>query len=104
MVTVSPVAFATRSTTFVEEPVHPASTVWGSMTSEKVRVMVSPSSGRPATPAFVVCTLVAVGLVLSTVTVNPLVVPLLPARSLALMVYAFEPATRGLLAVTEALR
>ena len=75
-----------RTTTLVEAPVQPERTLSGSIGSEKVSVIESPISGRPATPALAVCTSVPDGCVLSTVTLKPEVVPLLPATSVAVMV------------------
>ena len=99
-----PAACVMRTTTGVDGPVQPARTVWGSICSEKVSVMVSPRPGWPATPAFVVCTLVPEGRVLSTVTLKPPRVTELVATSVAVIVYAFAPSVRAALAVTEALR
>ena len=103
----SPPPFCTsRRVTGVAAPVHPARMLFGSIASLKVKVIVSPVSARPVVPpdTFVVWMFVPVGTVLSTVTENPLVVPLLPPTSVAVIVNAFEVALRGLDAVCDAVR
>ncbi|HEV8089332.1 MAG TPA: hypothetical protein VGQ50_11770 [Actinomycetota bacterium] len=67
-------------------------------------MILSPVSARPAVPAFVVWMSVAVGAVLSTVTLYEEAVPVLPTASTAHTVYDFVPAASGLLAVSALLR
>jgi hypothetical protein len=69
--------------TVVLDPFQPLHTDVGSIASEYVKVTVSPFSIFPAVPPLllVATTLVAVGLVVSTVKVFAVLVPVLPAVS-----------------------
>ena len=76
-----PAASVNRTTTFVVVPVQPARMLSGSMSSLNVYVIESPSSIVPTVaPPLAVWMSVAVGTVLSTVTVKPVCV-----RTLALL-------------------